>query len=186
MAINANDIRKGMAIKYKDDVCLVLEVSHRTPGNLRAFVQAILRNLRTGKSADVRFGSTEKVEQVSVSRKKYEFSYMDGTEYVFTDPTTFETVNLQPELVGEAKNFLTDNQPVDLLFVEGKIASLELPSTVNLKVTESAEGVRGDSASNVQKPAKLETGLQLQVPLFIKEGEIIKVDTRTGQYLGRA
>ncbi|MDX2227936.1 MAG: elongation factor P [Verrucomicrobiae bacterium] len=186
MAINANDVRKGMAIKYNTDVCIVLETTHRTPGNLRAFVQATLRSLKTGKSSDVRFGSNEKVETVDVQRAKYEFSYKDGDAFVFTEPTSFETITLQPSLVGDAKNYLTDNQNCDITFVEGIPAVVELPSTVTLKVTESADGVKGDSANNVMKPAVLETGITINVPLFIKEGESIKVDTRTGDYMSRA
>ncbi len=185
MAISANDVRKGMAIKYNNDVCMVLETTHRTPGNLRAFVQATIRSLKTNKSSDIRFSSTEKVEVVDVSHSKYEFSYMDGDAYVFTEPTTFETITLQPDLVGDAKNFITDNQAVEVTFVEGVAATIELPPTVALKVTESADGVKGDSANNVMKPAKLETGITIQVPLFIKEGETIRVDTRTGDYVSR-
>ncbi|MDZ4742575.1 MAG: elongation factor P [Verrucomicrobiota bacterium] len=186
MAIQANDVRKGMAIKYNNDVCMVLETTHRTPGNLRAFVQATIRSLKTNKSSDIRFSSTEKVEVVDVSRSKYEFSYMDAEAFVFTEPTTFETITLQPDMVGDAKNFITDNQSVEVTFVEDIPVIIELPPTVSLKVTESADGVKGDSANNVMKPAKLETGISIQVPLFIKEGEIIKVDTRTGDYVSRA
>lgn len=186
MAIAANDLRKGMAISYNTDVCIVLDVQHRTPGNLRAFVQAIIRSIRTGKSADVRFGSTEKVELVNVTRAKYEYSYMDGDSYVFTNPENYETVNLSADLIGDVKNYLTDNLACDIMFIEDKAVTVEAPASVNLKVIESAEGVRGDSANNVMKPAKLETGIDIQVPLFIKEGELIKVDTRTGEYMGRA
>ncbi|MDZ4815154.1 MAG: elongation factor P [Verrucomicrobiota bacterium] len=186
MAINANEVRKGMAIRYNTDVCLVLETHHRTPGNLRAFVQASLRSLRTGKSADVRFNSNEKVEVVNVSREKYEYSYMDGENFVFTNPSNYETITLTPELVGDVKKYLTDNLPCDIMFVEEKAATVEPPSSVTLKIIESADGVRGDSATNIMKPAVVETGITVQVPLFIKEGELIKIDTRNGEYMGRA
>jgi elongation factor P len=182
----ANDLRKGMCIRYNGNPAIVLEVQHRTPGNLRAFVQAIIRYIGTGKSADVRFGSTDKVESVDVQRQKLEFSYKDPQGYNFMDPETYDSVTFDDHLVGDAKEYLTENCPVDVLYVEGKPAQLELPSSVLLLVTESAEGVRGDSANNVQKPATLETGKIIQVPLFIKEGEKVKVDTRTGQYMGRA
>jgi elongation factor P len=182
----ANDLRKGQAIRYNGNVAIVLEVQHRTPGNLRAFVQAIIRYINTGKSADVRFGSTDKVELVEVNRLKLEYSYKDQTGYNFMDPETYETITLGDELLADAKDFLVENLAVEVLYAEGKPVQVELPSTVNLKVTESAEGVRGDSANNVQKPATLETGKIIQVPLFIKEGELVKIDTRTGQYLGRA
>jgi elongation factor P len=175
-----------MAVRYNGNVAIVLEVQHRTPGNLRAFVQAIIRYINTGKSADVRFGSTDKVEIVDVNRRKIEYSYKDQQGFHFMDPVTYDTVSLPPELLGDAKDYLVENLAVEVLYVEDRAAQVELPSSVNLKVVESAEGVRGDSANNVQKPAVLETGKSIQVPLFIKEGEIVNVDTRTGAYMGRA
>ena len=186
MAVNANDLRKGMAIKHNGDTCVVLEVAHRTPGNLRAFVQATLRSVNTGKSLVQRFGSTEKVEEVMLSRHKLEFSYKDQSGYNFIDPQSYDSHTLQEEFIGEAKDYLTENLGVEVLFIEGKAVSLELPPSVTLKVTESPEGVRGDSANNVMKTATLETGLQVQVPLFIKEGEMLKIDTRSGAYMSRA
>jgi elongation factor P len=182
----ANDLRKGMAIRYNGNPAIVLEVQHRTPGNLRAFVQAIIRYINTGKSADVRFSSTEKVELVEVSRQNLEFSYSDGQGYHFMEPESYETITLQEDLISNAKEYLVENLSVEVLRIEGRPAQLELPASVNLKVVESAEGVRGDSANNVLKPATLETGKIVQVPLFIKEGEVIKIDTRTGTYMGRA
>jgi elongation factor P len=182
----ANDLRKGQAIRYNGDVAVVLEVMHRTPGNLRAFVQAIIRSIKTGKSSDVRFSSTEKVELVDVSRETLEFSYKDQDGFHFMDPKTYDDVTLRPELLGDAKDFLTENLAVTVLYAEGRPVEVELPSSVSLKVIESAEGVRGDSANNVQKPATLETGKIVHVPLFIKEGEMIKIDTRTGAYMGRS
>ena len=182
----ANDLRKGQAIRYNGDVAIVLEVQHRTPGNLRAFVQAIIRSIKTGKSADVRFSSTEKVELVDVERKTLEFSYKDQDGYNFIDPETYDNVALRQDLLGDAKDYLTENMQVTVLYAEGRPVEVELPGTVTLKVVESAEGVRGDSANNVQKPAKLETGKTIQVPLFIKEGEMVKVSTSNGAYMGRA
>ncbi len=182
----ANDLRKGMAIRYNNNPAIVLEVQHRTPGNLRAFVQVIIRYINTGKSADVRFSSTEKVDLVDVNRQELEFSYADPQGFHFINPDDYETITLQPELVSEVKDYLVENLKVEVLSIEGRPAQVEIPSSVVLKVTESAEGVRGDSANNVQKPATLETGLVVQVPLFIKEGELIKIDTRSGSYMGRA
>ncbi|MEA3210888.1 MAG: elongation factor [Chthoniobacter sp.] len=182
----ANDLRKGMCIRYNSNPAIVLEVQHRTPGNLRAFVQAIIRYIGTGKSADVRFGSTDKVETVDVERKELEFSYKDQGGYNFMDPETYETITFDESFVGDAREYLTENLKCEILYVEGKAATIDLPSSVVLTVSESAEGVRGDSANNVQKPAKLETGKIIQVPLFIKEGEKVKIDTRTGAYMGRA
>ncbi len=183
---SANDLRKGMAIKYNNDVCVVLETQHRTPGNLRAFVQASLRSLRHGRTSDVRFSSTEKVEVVPMETRKLEYSYKDQTGYHFSDSQTYEETVLQEDLVGHAKDFLVENQQVEVVFVENLPALVELPATVELEIVESAEGIRGDSSSNVMKPAKLETGLMVQVPLFIKEGEKIKVRTSDGAYMSRA
>src|SRR3954462_14848558 len=122
----ANDLRKGMCIRYNGNPAIVLEVMHRTPGNLRAFVQAIIRYIGTGKSADVRFGSTDKVETVEVNRQKLEYSYKDHQGYYFMDPENYETVSFTPEFLGDAKDFLTENLSVEVLYVEGKAASVEL------------------------------------------------------------
>ena len=183
---NANDLRKGMCIRYNSNPAIVLEVMHRTPGNLRAFVQVIIRYIGTGKSADVRFGSTDKIDTVEVERKELEFSYKDQGGYNFMDPVTYDSVTFDEAFIGEAKDYLMENLKCEVLYVEGKAANIQLPSQVILKVIESAEGVRGDSANNVQKPAVLETGKTVTVPLFIKEGERIKISTATGEYLGRA
>jgi elongation factor P len=182
----ANDLRRGMAINYNGDVTVVLDMQHRTPGNLRAFVQATLRSIRTGKSSDVRFSSTEKIEPVPMISKKMEFSYKDGSDFVFTDPENYETVTLTPELVGDATNYLVENGSVTVTFVDDKAVTVEIPASVILTVTDAPEGIRGDSANNVQKAITLETGITVQAPLFIKTGEKIKVDTRTGKYMERA
>ena len=175
-----------MAIIYNGDVAVVLETQHRTPGNLRAFVQASIRSIKSGKSSDVRFSSTEKVEVVPMTTRKMEFSYKDGEDFVFSDPETFETVTLSPELVGDARNYLVENAPVTITFVEERAVSIELPSSVVLMVSDAPDGIRGDSANNVQKSVKMETGITIQVPLFIKTGEKLKIDTRTGKYMERA
>jgi elongation factor P len=182
----ANDLRRGMAINYNGDVCVVLDFQHRTPGNLRAFVQASLRSIRTGKSSDIRLSSTEKIEPVPMIAKKMEYSYKDGSDYVFTDPDNYETVTLTPELVGDAKNYLVENGLVTVTFVEEKAVTVEIPASVILTVTDAPEGVRGDSANNVQKAITVETGITVQAPLFIKTGEKIRIDTRTGKYMERA
>ena len=175
-----------MAINYNGDISVVLDFQHRTPGNLRAFVQATLRSIRTGKASDVRFSSTEKIVPIPMMTTKMEYSYKDGQDYVFTDPETYETVTLAADLVGEAKDFIVENAPVTVTFVEDKAVSVEIPSSVILTVTDAPEGVRGDSANNVQKSITLETGITVQAPLFIKTGEKIKIDTRTRKYMERA
>lgn len=181
----ANDLRRGMAVMHNGEVAVVLEASHRTPGNLRAFVQVILRSIRTGKSMDARFSSTEKVEIIPMRNAKMEFSYFDGTDYVFSDPETFETVNITPDIVGDAKDYLTETSEVTVTYVQDRAVQVELPASVVLEVTESPEGIKGDSTSNVQKTITLETGISIQAPLFIKAGEKVKVDTRTRKYMER-
>ena len=181
----ANDIRKGQVIKFNGEPHLVMETQHRTPGNLRAFVQIKMRNLRYGKALDQRFASTDTIEVMPTDRKTLEFSYADRDAFAFMDPETFEQIELTATQLGDVKNYLAPGGKVDVLFVDERPLSVDLPSTVALKVVESADGIRGDTTSNVQKPAKLETGLVVQVPLFIKEGEVIRVSTVDGSYLGR-
>ncbi len=183
---SANDLRKGMAILFKGDVSIVLDMQHRTPGDLRAFVQVTLRSLRTGKSLDTRFSSTERVDVVPMTMRRMEFSYKDGEDFVFTDTETYDTVNLTPEIVGDARNYLVENAPATVTFVEDKAVAIELPASVVLTVTDAPEGIRGDTATNVQKTVTLETGITVQAPLFIKTGEKVKIDTRTGKYMERA
>jgi elongation factor P len=152
---SAHDIRKGQVIKFNGEPHLVMETMHRTPGNLRAFVQVKMRNLRYGKALDQRFASTDTIELLPTEKKTLEFSYADRGTYAFMDPESFETIELPETLIGDSKNYLTANGKVDVLFVDEKPLTIELPSAVNLKVTESSDGVKGDTASNVQKPATL-------------------------------
>ncbi|AWI08833.1 elongation factor P [Ereboglobus sp. PH5-5] len=182
----ANDIRKGQVIKYNGEPHLVMETQHRTPGNLRAFVQIKMRNLRYGKALDQRFASTDTIEVLQTDKRTLEFSYADRDTYAFMDPETYEQIELNTQQLGDVVNYLAPGGKVDILFVDEKPLNVDLPSAVALKVIESAEGIKGDTASNVQKPAKLETGLTIQVPLFVKEGEVIRVNTADGTYLGRA
>lgn len=183
---SANDVRRGQVVKYNGTPHLILETTHRTPGNLRAFVQIKMRNLIYGKSLDQRFASSDAMEVLQTERKKLEFSYFDRDAYAFMDPESYETVELSAELIGDAKNYLTANGEVEVLYVDGKALTIDLPTSVVLTVTESADGIKGDTASNVQKPATMETGLVVQVPLFIKEGEKLKISTTDGSYMGRA
>jgi elongation factor P len=183
---SANDIRKGQVIKFNGEPHLVMETQHRTPGNLRAFVQIKMRNLRYGKALDQRFASTDTIEVMPTDKRTLEFSYADRGTFAFIDPETFDQIEILETTLGDVKNYLTAGGKVDVLFVDEKPLTVELPSAVNLKVIESADGIKGDTASNVQKPAKVETGLIVHVPLFVKEGEIIRVSTDDGSYLGRA
>lgn len=184
--IQASNLRKGNVISYQNEPHLVMDAQHRTPGNLRAFVQAKMRSLRTRRSTDVRFSATESIENLTTDRQNYEYSYKDRDMYSFINPETYESIELPEELVGDAANYLAANGSVEILYVDGNPVDITLPSTVVLNVTESAEAIKGDTASNVQKPATLETGLVVQVPLFIKAGENLKISTIDGSYLGRA
>lgn len=186
MTVIANDLKKGMAVKWKDDIWIVTGTQHRTPGNLHAFVQGEFRSIKSGRSFNQRFGSSERLELVNMTRTKWEFSYQDQTGYIFINPDTYDSITLAPELVADVKMFLTENLLCDILFIDDKAVEVEAPPSVVLKVVESPEGVKGNSATNVQKAATLETGLVVQVPLFIKEGEMIKIDTRDSKYMGRA
>ena len=182
---SGNDLRKGMAVKHKGEVAVVLECQHRTPPKPRAFVQATLRRIRTGKSLDIRFSSTEKVEVIPLDHRKMEYSYRDGDDFVFTDPETYEPMTVTLDLVGNAVDYMVENCPVQITFIEGNPAVLELPSSVVLTVTNAPDGVKGDSTTNVMKTVTLETGKTIQAPLFIKMGERLKVDTRDGKYMER-
>ena len=181
----ATDLRKGMAIRRDGDVAVVLDTAHRTPGNYHACVQVKLRSIRTGKSADVRYNSSDAVDVVPMMNTKMEYSYFDGTDYVFSDPDTFETVSVTPDIVGDAKDYMVENSSVNVTLIEDRVVIVEVPSSVVLAVSDAPEGVKGDSANNVQKTITLETGINIQAPLFIKNGDKVKVDTRNGKYMER-
>ena len=175
-----------MAINYNGDIAVVLDSQHRTPGNLRAFVQASIRSIRTGKSSDVRFSSTEKIEVVPMRPARW--SSATKMAKITFSPTRRPTKpsTSRPKSSATRKNYLIENGMVTMTFVEDKAVSIEMPSSVVLTVTDAPEGIRGDSANNVQKSITLETGITVQAPLFIKTGEKIKIDTRTGKYMERA
>ncbi len=186
MAVVATNLRRGQAIRIEGDVGVVLNLEHRTPGKGNALIMATVRSFSTGKTKDIRFASGDKVELVNLDRQKLEFSYSDPSGYHFMDSSTYETITLPEGLLDETKDFLVENMAVEVLFIEGKPVSIDLPPSVELKVTQAPEGLRGDTATNAQKPVTLETGKVVQAPLFIKEGDVIKVDPRTGKYTGRA
>ena len=180
------DVRKGKVLKYQNTPHLVLDVQHRTQGRQAGFMQVTMRNLSSGASTNTKIRTTDSVEIMHTDMVKLEFSYVDADGYHFMDPDTFEDVILDEGLIEEAKDFLVETQSYSILHVDDKPISIDLPASLEMKVTESAEGVKGDTASNVQKPATLETGLTVQVPLFIKEGETIRVNTADRSYAGRA
>ena len=180
------DVRKGKVLNYQNTPHLVLDVQHRTQGRQAGFMQVTMRNLSSGASTNTKIRTTDSVEIMHTDMVKLEFSYVDADGYHFMDPDTFEDVILDEGLIEEAKDFLVETQVYSILHVDDKPISIDLPASLEMKVTESAEGVKGDTASNVQKPATLETGLTVQVPLFIKEGETIRVNTADRSYAGRA
>lgn len=186
VTVVATNLRRGTAIKYKGDSGVLLEVEHRTPGKGAGFVQVIMRSFGSGKSKDIRFAASEKVEIINTDRQKLEFSYSDPSGYFFMDTDTYETVELSKELLEGSEDLLVENMVCEVLFVEGKAVSVELPPSVEMEVTTSPEGIKGDTANNPTKAATVETGKEIQVPLFIKEGDRIKIDTRTGKYVSRA
>jgi elongation factor P len=185
MSIPATQMRPGMIIKFKDDLHLVFSVEHRTPGNLRAFIQAKLRNIRTGGMFTERFRSPDPIERVIVDEVKMEFLYNDGDEYYFMDDK-FEQTMLKRDTLGDAVEYLMPNLTIAVSFHDGKAVGIELPNVVEMTVIETEPGIKSATASSVTKPAKLETGLVVQVPPFINEGEKIRVDTAEGAYMSRA
>ena len=185
MSIPATQMRPGMVIKFKDDLHLVFSVEHRTPGNLRAFIQAKLRNIRTGGMFTERFRSPDPIERVIVDEVKMEFLYNDGDEYYFMDDK-FEQTMLKRDTLGDAVEYLMPNLTIAVSFHDGKAVGIELPLVVEMTVVETEPGIKSATASSVTKPAKLETGLVVQVPPFINEGEKIRVDTAEGAYMSRA
>ena len=183
----ATELRKGKVINYNGAPHQVMEMQHRTQGRGQGWVQATMRNLDTRASTVVKFGSTDTVEFLMTENQRLEFSYEDGDRYVFMDPESFESTEISSDIITpDVRKYLVPNKEYDFLLIEGKPVELVLPASIDLQVVESPEGVRGDTATNVQKPATTETGLTVQVPLFIKEGEVIKVGTADGSYMGRA
>lgn len=175
-----------MVIKHNGDLYSIFSMTHRTPGNLRAFVQVRMRNLRNGSMLDNRFSSTESVERAILDEQEMEYLYEDGENYWFMNTENYEQTPLRAELLGDAVNYLIPNMKVHVEFYEGKPISVELPASVVMTVVETEPGLKGATVSNVTKPAKMETGLVVQVPPFINEGEKIKVSTSEGAYLERA
>jgi elongation factor P len=186
MAIPATQLRPGMVIKHNNDLHAVFSVEHRTPGNLRAFIQAKLRNLRTGAMFEHRFRSADAIDKVVVDEVDMEYLYSDGDSYYFMNTENFEQTYLSKDVLGESVDYLIPNLQIKVEFFDGKAVGIELPQTVELTVIETEPGLKSATASSVTKPAKTETGLVVQVPPFINEGEKIRVDTSEGAYLSRA
>jgi len=186
MSIPATQLRPGMIIKHNNDLHSVFSVEHRTPGNLRAFIQAKLRNLRTGAMFEHRFRSPDPIEKITVDEVNMEFLYNDGDDYYFMNIEDYEQINLKHDTLGDAVEYLIPNLQIKVSFHDGVAVGIELPQTVTLTVIETEPGLKSATASSVTKPAKTETGLVVYVPPFINEGEKIRVDTAEGAYLSRA
>jgi elongation factor P len=186
MAIPATQLRPGMVIKHNGDLHSVFSVEHRTPGNLRAFIQAKLRNLRTGAMFEHRFRSPDPIDKVVVDEINMEYLYNDGDDYYFMNMENYEQTQLTRDVLGDSVEYLTSNLQIKVEFYNEKPVGIELPQTVELTVVSTEPGLKSATASSVTKPAKLETGLIVQVPPFINEGERIRVDTAEGAYLSRA
>jgi len=184
--IPATQLRPGMVVKFNNDLFSVFKMEHRTPGNLRGFVQVKMRNFKSGTMIEHRFSSEDKVEKASLDEQEMEYLYDDGEYYYFMNTETFEQMHLVKDLLGDATDYLTANLKVLVEFYEGKPISVELPATVDLTVAETEPGIKGASVSNVTKAAKMETGLVVQVPPFINEGEKIRVSTSDASYQARA
>jgi len=180
-----SDLRPGAVIKFNNENCVILESEHRTPGNLRAFYQVKMRNLRTGKLLENRFRSGESIDFVRVERRRYQYLYNDGQSLILMNPEDFEQIPIDPQLLGSQINYLKENEMLEVAFEDTTCLSAELPPSVNLRVEHTEPGLKGDTATNALKPATMETGVNVQVPLFINEGDVIRVDTRTGDYLER-
>ena len=186
MAIPATQMRPGMIIKHNDKLHMVFSVEHRTPGNLRAFIQAKLRNLSSGAMFEHRFRSGDAIDRVVVDEIAMEYLYNDGDDYIFMDTATYEQTTLSREILGDAVDYLLPNIGISVSFYDGKAVGIELPQVVEMTVVETEPGIKSATASSVTKPAKTETGLIVQVPPFINEGEKIRIDTSEGAYMSRA
>lgn len=182
---NTGDIGVGSVIRFNGELVQITEYQHRTPGNLRAFYQAKMKNLRTGKAVEYRFRSGEEVELVRVDYKVLQYIYPEGDFMVCMDNETFEQVHVPATLFGEGVKFMKEGMEVKVSFEGDNPITAEPPTFVELEITYTEPGLKGDTATNTLKPAKLETGAQINVPLFVNEGEKIKVDTRTGSYVER-
>jgi len=186
MFVPATQLKVGTIIKYQNDLYRMTQVTHITPGNWRGMVQTKMRNLRTGLQTENRFRSEDKVEKVTLEQHEMEFLFQDGDMFTFMNTENYEQVELSRDHLGDAVGYLIPNLKVSVEFYEGKPMGVELPKTVDLKVTDVPPGLKTATVTNVLKPATTETGLVVPVPNFIETGAVIRVDTETGAYLSRA
>jgi elongation factor P len=180
-----NDLKNGMVLNIDGQLWAVVEFQHVKPGKGPAFVRTKLKNVESNKTVDKTFNAGTKVETATVDRRSMQYLYNDGTSYVFMDVQSYEQLEISPEIVGNAANFLLENQEVVVATNDGRVLFIEMPASVELEITFTEPGLAGDSATGRTKPATLETGHEIQVPLFINQGEKVKVDTRDSSYMGR-
>jgi len=182
---STSDLHPGLVIRFNHELYTVLSFEHRTPGNLRAFFQVKMRGLKNGRILENRFRSGEEIEVVRLEERMHQYLYADGVNRVFMDAATFEQISLPPEVCGRGAHFLTESMTVGILFHDNVPIQLELPPHVQLRVVSTPPGFRGDTVSAATKPAHLESGVEVQVPLFIREGDVVSIDTRSGLYVER-
>jgi elongation factor P len=185
-SIQATRLKKGMLIKQDQDLLRVLELQHVTPGNLRGFVRVKLRNIRSGTLSDQKLRSEDTLERATLEQKDMQFLYKDGDDFYFMDTSSYEQIHISSEALGDSVHYLKPEMTIEVEFYGEEPVGIELPQTVDLKVMETVPGIKGATASNQVKPATLETGLVVQVPPFINEGDLIRVSTDSGEYLSRA
>lgn len=186
MAIPATQIRRGMVIVFEGEPCRVVEFRHHTPGNLRAMIQTKLRSIRTGSSFEHRFRSVDTIEKASLEQHEMEYLYSDGSHHHFMNTETFEQIALSDDDLGDAAQWLTPGLKIQVEFYEGTPIGIDLPPSLELTVTQTEPSLKGATVSNVNKPATLETGVTIQVPPFVNEGDRIRVDPGAGRYIERA
>jgi elongation factor P len=185
-SIQATRLKKGMLVKMEQDLFRVLELQHVTPGNLRGFVRIKLRNIRSGTLSDQKLRSEDTVERATLDEREMQYLYQDGDDYYFMDTSSYEQTHISSEALGDSVNFLKPEMTIQVEFYGTEPVGIELPQTVDLKVMETAPGIKGATASAQVKPATLETGLVVQVPPFVNEGDMVRVSTETGEYQSRA
>lgn len=184
--INVNDFKNGMTIKVEENIYTIIEFQHVKPGKGAAFVRTKLKNLRTGSTIEYTFNSGVKCETARIERKPMQFLYESGDLYTFMNMQDYSQVELSKDVIGDDVKYLKENQDLDITFYEGEVLGLSLPDKIELKVTQTEPGVKGNTTSSAQKDATLETGYQIKVPLFINEGESVIVSTKDGKYVSRA
>ncbi len=184
--ISTADFRNGMTVIFEDKLMELVEFQHVKPGKGGAFVRTKLKNIMTGRVLERTFRSGEKMEEVRLIEERYHYSYDDGDLFYFMHKQTYEMLPVSKDAVGESKDYMKENDEVGLLFHDGRVLSVHLPSNVVLEISQTEPGLQGDRAQGGTKPAFLETGAQIQVPLFVNQGDLVRVDTRTGAYIERA